>query len=339
MRCLTLADALQRRGATVRFVSRVLPVHLQDMAIDRGHQLYLLDASRSDAISCGLFHASWLGVSQKFDAGETLKVLADHTWDWLIIDHYAIDALWEKLLRKATKNILVIDDIADRDHDCDLLLDQNLCEGMYSRYKNKVPDHCKLLLGPCYALLREEFGDLHKTVQPRTTAVRRILIFFGGVDHDNLTTLALIALNSIDCVELTVDVVLGANHPYMSHIKSICSEQKYSLHVQTSQMAELMAAADLGIGASGSATWERCCMGLPALTISVANNQTEIAKGLEASGAGIFLGMQEAVSTEILRKAICKLMNNSGDIENLSKKALALVDGLGVYRCLEIMEG
>ena len=155
MRCLTLADALKQHGAKIRFASRHMPEYLRDMLVVKGHEFMLLDSSPSDAISDGLSHANWLGTSQHADAQDTVQALSGQTWDWLIVDHYALDARWESALRQTAKNIFVIDDIADRQHDCDVLLDQNLYADMDSRYTGKVPAHCQLLLGPRYALLRD----------------------------------------------------------------------------------------------------------------------------------------------------------------------------------------
>ena len=162
MRCLTLADALKQHGAKIRFASRHMPEYLRDMLVVKGHEFMLLDSSPSDAISDGLSHANWLGTSQHADAQDTVQALSGQTWDWLIVDHYALDARWESALRQTAKNIFVIDDIADRQHDCDVLLDQNLYADMDSRYTGKVPAHCQLLLGPRYALLRDEFRQLRE---------------------------------------------------------------------------------------------------------------------------------------------------------------------------------
>lgn len=332
MRCLTLADALKHSGASIRFLSRHMPEHLRDMLNNKGHEFAPLSGIPGEKTADDNSHARWLGVSQAQDATATCQALSDQAWDWLIVDHYALDDRWEKVLRNAAKRVLVIDDIADRQHDCDVLLDQNFYADMDTRYTGKVPAHCQLLLGPRYALLREDFRRVREQVKPRIGPVKCILIFFGGVDSGNYTSRAIEALANMSDRDLLVDVVIGAQHPHCEQIEAACAEQDFNFHVQTDRMAELMAASDLAIGAGGSASWERCCLGLPALVMSLADNQTDIAKGLDQLGACQYIGSLETVSASVMRSAIIDLLNHPSRLGALSKKSYSLVDGLGVDR-------
>lgn len=329
MRCFTLADALCQRGAKILFVSRYLPEYLQDMLRGKGYEFRMLQSLANGNID-DLAHSHWLETTQRSDAEESFQLLSDRIWEWLVVDHYALDFRWESILRKTVKNILVIDDIADRQHDCDILLDQNFYADMASRYSGKVPDHCRLLLGPKYALLRDEFRQLHQQVTPRTGRVKRIFVFLGGVDLDNYTGRTIDALVDLDMNGLHVDVVIGAQHPYREQIEAACAEHRFYCHVQTNRMGELMAAADLAIGAGGSATWERCCLGLPTLTVSLADNQTEIAKGLDLSGACLYVGSQQTASVKVLKKAVFELLKDNNRLQAISTQAYSYVDGLGV---------
>jgi UDP-2,4-diacetamido-2,4,6-trideoxy-beta-L-altropyranose hydrolase len=337
MRCLTLADALKQSGAQVRFVSRHMPEYFRDMLKAKGHEFAPLSGIPGEETADGLSHAHWLGVSQAQDATDTCHALSDQTWDWLIVDHYALDARWETVLRNAAKRILVIDDIADRQHDCDMLLDQNFYSDMGMRYIGKVPEHCQLLLGPRYALLRDEFRQMREQVKPRNGPVKRILIFFGGVDADNYTGRAIEALSEIPISGLHVDVVIGAQHPCREQIKEACAQHGFICHIQTDKMAELMAAADLAIGAGGSASWERCCLGLPALLVALADNQINIAKALDLFGACIYIGTLKTASAPIMRSTIVSLLKTQDQIKVLSKKAFSLANGLGVNRVCQEM--
>lgn len=337
MRCLTLADGLKQRGANICFVSRELPMHLRGMLTAKGIGFISLDVEPAEEQAEVLAHSHWLGVSQKQDAQATIQALSGQIWDWLVVDHYALDARWENALRSVVKKIMAIDDIADREHDCDVLLDQNFYENMQARYDGKVPTHCKLLLGPHYALLRDEFGKLREQVKPRSAGINRILVFLGGVDFDNYTGQAIEAISSAGIRDVHVDVVIGAQHPCRIGIEKICTELGYSCHVQTNRMAELMAAADLAIGAGGSASWERCCLGVPALLVALAENQIEIAKGLGAFGACVYIGTKGTVSTSIMQNAVEELIGNPSRVEKISRQAFSLVDGMGVGRvCQEL---
>jgi spore coat polysaccharide biosynthesis predicted glycosyltransferase SpsG/RimJ/RimL family protein N-acetyltransferase len=244
-----------------------------------------------------------------------------------------LDARWESSLRQASRKILVIDDIADRQHDCDVLLDQNFYADMQTRYIGKVPAHCQLLLGPRYALLRDEFRKLHEQAKPRTGAVRKILVFFGGVDTDNYTGRAVEALSEINVADVHVDVVIGAQHPCSEQIKVACVQHGFICHIQTDKMAELMLAADLAIGAGGSATWERCCLGLPTLAICIADNQR---KQIADAASACLLYVPELGGELIpaIRRHVNAIMENCYLRQAISRNGMQAVDGRGVLRII-----
>jgi len=336
MRCLTLADALQQHGMHTRFVCRHLPGYLRDILAAKNHQLVMLASEIAQVETDGLAHSSWLGVSQTQDAADSLQALIGQHCDWLVVDHYALDARWEGVLRPVVKKILVIDDIADRQHDCDVLLDQNFYADMHTRYTGKVPDYCALLLGPRYALLREEFSQFREQVKLRTGPVQRILIFFGGVDANNHTGRAINALARIGIEGLQVDVVIGAQHPCRNEIVLACAENKFTCHVQTDRMAELMTAADLAIGAGGSASWERCCLGLPTLAICTANNQRN--QLIDAASAGLLYSPE--INSEVdlaIERHVRSLLENSSLRQLISGNGLQAVDGRGISRVIGSM--
>jgi len=337
MRCLTLADGLKKHGAHIRFVCRNLPEYLHKMLVEKGYEFLPLVSSQIDTPLDELAHASWLGVTQEQDAIDSVQALSDWSWDWLIVDHYALDARWESKLRQIVKHILVIDDIADREHDCDILLDQNFYTDMQTRYIDKVPSHCRLLLGPHYALLRAEFRELHQQVKPRSGLVKHVLVFFGGIDSHNYTGRTIEALSEIEIPDLHVDVVIGSQHPYCEEVESVCKKHGFILHVQTDKMAELMASADYAIGAGGSATWERCCLGLPTLILSLAYNQIEIAKGLDILGAGKYIDIQNNENSADFPKIVFSVLRNNKQMKLFSEKAYSVVDGQGVDRLCEAM--
>lgn len=337
MRCLTLGDALRQTGAQIRFVSRDLPAHLREMLETKGMDFVALPNEITGEMDGDLAHSRWLGASQTQDAHATIQALSDKQWDWIVVDHYALDARWENAVRGCTKKILVIDDIADRQHDCDVLLDQNYYADMQTRYVGKVPEHCRLLLGPRYALLREEFGKLRAQVKPRAGKVKRILVFFGGVDADNYTGLAIKALSGLDIKGVGVDVVIGAQHPRRTEIEQACTAQGYACHVQTPRMAELMAEADLAIGAGGSTSWERCCLGLPALSICTAENQRKLIA--DAAEAGLlYAPFGKGDLADLIKHHAKCLLENTSLLKLVSSTAMNVVDGLGTLRVVSEIE-
>lgn len=335
MRCLTLALALKKRGVQIRFVSRHLPEYLRQMLSTKGFEFALLNSVQDETALKELAHAHWLGVSQALDATDSINALSTETgtWDWLIVDHYALDTRWESMLRQSARNILAIDDIADRQHDCDILLDQNLYADMETRYTGKVPRLCQMLLGPRYAILRDEFRELHEQVRLRTGPVSRALIFFGGVDSVNYTGLAIEALAEIGMPDLHVDVVIGAQHPDRERIEADCAQRGYICHVQTDKMAELMMTADLAIGAGGSTAWERCCLGLPTLTICVANNQRK--QIADAASEGLMYAPElKGEFVPAIRRQVSALIDNCYLRQAICRNGMRAVDGRGVLRVI-----
>ncbi len=335
MRCLTLADELKKQGAQIRFIGRSLPTHLSDMLNAKGVEYMTLSTDTTQEATDVLAHASWLGTSQAQDAQATINALANQSWDWIVVDHYALDQRWESVVRASCKKLMVIDDLADRQHDCDVLLDQNYYADMQTRYSGKVSAHCQLLLGPRYAPLREEFRALRKQIKPRTGDVKKILVFFGGMDADNYTGLAIQALVDLNN-KRQVDVVIGAQHPKREQIQQACVKYGYVCHVQTTRIAELMAEADLAIGAGGTATWERCCLGLPTISLCVAENQSkQIADAAEI--ALLYAPVSERNLVDVIRDHINSLLENPALIKLISQTGMKLVNGGGSQRVASVM--
>ena len=337
MRCLTLAIELKKRGAQICFVSRNLPVYLREMATQEKCEVRLLTTVLNEPDDAGLPHSSWLETSQHADAMETVHLLSDGPWDWVIVDHYALDRNWEAEVRKATSKIMAIDDIADRVHDCDVLLDQNFYVGMEKRYGGKVPPNCQLLIGPRYGLLRDQFREMRESVERRNGPVNRVMIFFGGMDGENFTAQAINAVAGMGDDELHVDVVIGAQHPHIAQIRELCATHAYHCHVQTHRMAELMASADLSIGAGGSATWERCCLGLPTLAICVASNQQELIRDAASAGLIYSPDLGGDLTLQIRRHVAC-LIENSCLRHAISANCMNTVDGRGTPRVADYLE-
>ncbi|MNL13123.1 UDP-N-acetylglucosamine transferase [compost metagenome] len=223
---------------------------------------------------------------------------------------------------------MVIDDLANRPHDCDVLLDQNLCAGMETRYEGLVPEACLQLIGPRYALLRPEFRRARSGLSPRDGQVRRMLIFFGGVDATNETTKALEALEQLALPNLAIDVVVGASNPHQDVIRVRCERApRTSLHVAVPHMAELMSRADLAIGAGGTTTWERCYLGLPTLILTLADNQVPLVQAVSAAKAAWNLGPAESVGVEEIQNALQRVISEPGEIAEVSRNAWSLMAG------------
>ncbi|MCK1640773.1 UDP-2,4-diacetamido-2,4,6-trideoxy-beta-L-altropyranose hydrolase [Bradyrhizobium sp. 157] len=342
VRCLSLARALADNGASVCFLLRGHAAGLARLIEDGGHSVRLLadPDRRPDAPAAdGTAHAHWLPTSWQRDAEQTLEAI-DRIGpiDWLIVDHYALDARWERIQRKGAPRILAIDDLADRDHDCDILLDQNLVLNMERRYRGRLPQTCRSLLGPSFALLRPEFAEQRKALMERSGRVGRILVCYGGSDPGNETAKALSAIKSLSLPWLAVDAAIGLSNPHTESISAVCREMPLSeLHHGADNMAELMARADLAIGAGGVMSWERCCLGLPTIAVHIADNQIGALTALASSGAVAYLGSAFSVAADQMAETIRSMLDDPARVRAMGEAARALVDGLGTSRVLEAM--
>lgn len=323
MRCAALAAALQAAGSSVLFVCRAQPGDLRAWLAAAGFEVLTLQPR----------DGSW-----QADAEATVAALADRAPDWLVVDHYGLDARWETALRRVAPAIMALDDLADRPHDADLLLDQNLAAQPDSRYAGLLPARCVTLLGPRFALLRPDFRAVRDAGAARSGAVGRLLCFFGGADAGNETGKALDALALLGEHGLAVDVVVGAANPHRDLLARRCEAGRgLRFHCQTGDMARLMGDADLFLGAGGSAVWERCCVGLPGIAVAVAANQVAVAQAAAQAGALCYLGASEEVSAARLADALAGLLGAPDAVRAMALRAAQLVDGLGAGRVAQRM--
>lgn len=344
MRCLALADDLRREGADCLFLCREAGLGgLAEKISLGGHRLLTLPmAAVLDDVGDlpRLAHADWLSGGWRNDASACLAVLADQPRaDWLVVDHYALDDRWEAAMRAATRRVMAIDDLADRKHDCDVLLDQNVLDGSSGHYRGLVPRDCLLLLGPKYALLRPEFSGASEVAaragRPRKDA--RLLIMFGGSDPQDLTLRTVNALARLNW-QGPVEVVAGELYGKLQELKASVSRlPQASLHAPAHKVADLMRAADLALGSPGVASWERCACSLPSIVLSVADNQLTLGESLGRMGVHWYLGKAADVRDEELDAALIAWTANSPARYCMSQTASAICDGKGVRRVVRRM--
>lgn len=342
MRCLTLAAALREQGAECYFLCREHPGHLISMIESRGFTVHRLpmaqqtiDHLQENDVQSG--HTHWLGASWQTDAKVCRPLLTHLTPDWLVVDHYALDARWEEAVLPESTRLMVIDDLADRPHCADLLLDQNLGREV-NDYADLVPANCRVLAGPHFALLRPEFSALREKSLARRDqhfSFKRLLISLGGVDKDNVTGQVLSALRDCDLPPgIDIEVVMGATAPWLDEVRKSASTmpRPTNVVVNISDMAQRMADADLAIGAAGSTSWERCCLGLPTLMIVLADNQQSIAVELEKVGATITLQFGSLLCS--LKQHWANIIQPAS-LARMSDRAAQVSDGYGASRVAE----
>lgn len=316
MRCLALLDTL---AAKALFVCSDIEGHLADLIVARGHRAHLLKAD--------------IDIVQ--DAAETAALAVDA--DLVIVDHYLLDYTWERMMPAP---VMVIDDLADRKHDCVVLLDQNLGR-RDADYDGLVPDSCARLTGPHHALLRPEFAQARPAAlaarATRTGPARNVMIVMGGTDAPNATGWVIAQMAQMDLPEqMTVTAVLGTTAPNLNAVRESLRTLpcKTELLVGTNRMAELMARSDLAIGAAGSTSWERCVVGLPTVIVVIADNQISGASALAASGAARQVALNRNYD---LKDAIAPLLAGGEDRMRMAHFAAGLCDGGGAVRVAAVV--
>lgn len=345
MRCLTLADAMRSRGARCQFISRNHPGNLIELIRQRGYEVTALPPEPNLNLFANVLkvplpaHAHWLGCGWEQDAEQTLGAVRVIEPDLLVVDHYAIDVHWENVLRPHVDRLMVIDDLADRRHECDYLLDQNL--GRTSEnYASLVPARCVVCTGPLYALLRPEFASVRDYCIGRRhySRLKNLFISMGGFDNSNATTKVLGALTECslpsDC---QITVVLGANSPWLQQVHDVAVSMKWPTHVKVGveNMAQLMADSDLAIGAAGITSWERCCVGLPTLLVVLAENQWPGAEALKRCSAAILIGDFNDITDRLSLAIEAALQGDT--LAELHKAASQITDGRGVEKIIELL--
>jgi UDP-2,4-diacetamido-2,4,6-trideoxy-beta-L-altropyranose hydrolase/UDP-4-amino-4,6-dideoxy-N-acetyl-beta-L-altrosamine N-acetyltransferase len=333
MRCLTLAQVLKENGANVEFICRKHKGSLIDKIRSSGFNIYKLGMLEELEVANKLAHSHWLGATQQQDASACVDILKPNQTDWLIVDHYALDEDWQNRLKPYCEKLMVIDDLADRKHQCDILLDQTFGRQLED-YSELAPKDCQLLLGSQNALLRPDFARWRPYSLERRSKLefKQLFINMGGVDVENVTEKILDELEICNLPnDLKIIVVMGGSAPCLESVKSkaITLPYKTEVKVDVGNMAEIMANSDIAIGAAGSSTWERCCLGLPTIQIVIAKNQQFLAETL--SRQNIVMLVKEI-------KEITYLLESSSEwMKSLSNSALEICNGMGVYKVFNKM--
>lgn len=309
-RCLSLAFALKHDGWTCRFAVGEESLNIVP------------------ELTAGAFETRTLATAALRDAGNLGRLMPEDC-DLLVVDHYGLDRVYEAAARRFARRVAVIDDLADRDHDCDVLIDATAGR-TGSDYASRVPAGADLLLGPSYAPLRPEFAAARARHATHPRDHRRMLVNFGGTDPDDATGSVLTALSAMSVPDdLHIDVVLGhgARHAARVAAQFAALPSRFQLHLDAPDMVSLIAKADIAIGAGGVSALERCCLGLPSILIVIADNQHLVAASLVQTGAARLARDGEDAATQALA-----LLKDRPALQAIGKHAASLCDGRGAVR-------
>lgn len=317
-RCLALAQGLRKRGYEAVFLTRSTEEAIGGKIRAHGFTVHSVSPQ----------------CSQVEDQKRAIALARESDPPSIVVlDGYGLDAAYQRAVKEAGISLMVIDDLA-QDHACaDLVLNQNI-------YATAEPysagAHTRLLLGPAYALLREEFASWRCRSRPISERATRILVTLGGADPDNQTLKVVRAIASLNG-EIETTVVLGAAYAHTDLLTGYLTGRQghFALRSDVECMAELMHWADLAVSAGGGTCWELACLGVPNLVIALADDQRQNARGLAEAGISIDLGWWEEVSPESVADNLRQLIENVAARRKMSQAGKSLVDGHGVDKVVE----
>ena len=342
MRCLTLAHALAKKGVEIVFICRDLEGNLIEKVKTSGFKVRVLArpalTNRKVKKTAGVEkYLEWLEVEQEIDASQTADIISIEKPDWVVIDHYGIDEKWQTVIAKYDLKILVIDDLFNRKHICDILVDQNY-GSLREKYEDLVPKSCQLFCGPSYTLLRSEFKlQRSSSLKYRTTnSISTIIVSMGGVDEYNYTEKVIDALGDSRLVGKIKEVIilLGRHCPHKDSIRKAATLSPLNVNVlvEANNVAQILSKADVAIGAVGSTTWERFSLGVPSILMVIAANQNDIAKRLVGDKL-----IELAERTRDIPTILLALSENKTRLKFLSEEPSKVIDALGADRITEKM--
>ena len=348
MRCLSLADTFKKRGFDCVFLCRDHEGNAAGLVVAQGHQFRLLGpATGADSKD----QATWIGCDMMQDAAETAAAISDICGEAgaqvLFVDHYGISARWEQALRTSCRRLAVLDDLNDRPHDCDLLVDQNLGKTA-NCYDGLVPRHAIVLAGAGFAPIRPEFAQERPqslALRSRGELKRRVFVAYGGMDADNSSALTIAAIEQLrrrpEFADIAADVVISSRAPHVDVLRRIIADvgPHIRLHVDTPDVARLMSHAVVSCGGGGVTALERCVVGLPTIMLIQADNQQQMGDSIEGSGAGHVIGHSSSATVEDIRDALGALLADLHTLSKMSTAAAALCDGHGLKRIADACLG
>jgi UDP-2,4-diacetamido-2,4,6-trideoxy-beta-L-altropyranose hydrolase len=336
MRCLRLAEALRDIGHDPVFISRELPGNVNRLIHEKNFNLLALKFDPSKTAVDKQGYESWLGVGIDQEIAELRVILSNsRKYFALIVDHYALDKKWEKALGPFFDRLIVIDDLANRNHDCDILIDQNYYLNGQTRYSGLLPGRCQQLSGPRYAIIDKAYQEISKRVEPRIK-VEHVFAYFGGVDatceHEKLIA-AIVGSPLLKDVKFHFS--LGIANPRKAAILNAASElANVTTYEFIENLPEFLCKMDLSIGGGGSTLWEKACVGLPSVVISVADNQVETCKALAQERYIDYLGPSELVDTQLIRAALEEYVTDTDKLLKASVNIRNITDGCGITRII-----
>lgn len=341
VRCRNLARELKKNGVNCLFICRKSKNDFITILEKEFKVLKLKNISKY-----------YSNNNQIDDCAETLNILEYYSKtnnklsvDCIIIDHYQLDEIWHyeffskfnskfKSSKIKDLKICVIDDLANRKYFSDILVDQSVFGQLAkNRYINKLKKDCIQLLGPSFSLLSSEYEYLNKIV-PYRRDFKRLFVFLGAKPQNNFISNLIEVLKLSEFKRVSKDFLFFSENNINDDLADIVKKDRtFSFYNSLPSIAGLVIRSDIAVGAGGTSNWERYCLGLPTLLVSVAKNQDESIHSVCYNGISEYLGEVDYISKDKIYNALNKkVINKNNLIYNESTKINKIVDGKGAKR-------
>lgn len=330
-RCLILANSLTESGFNCIFIINKRNDKISELIKFNRHQLKYLSIKDKLPISEKInSHKQWLKHSWKEDAEATINILEKNFVSLVVVDHYSLDYRWERKIKKHTRKIMVIDDLDNRKHECDILLDHNYRSENNAYKKNIINNLCLKLLGLKYLIINKEYVNYKKKVTREN--IKKILIFFGGSDSEKLTELIVGKLIKLDKNKYNVSIVIGINNDRKKSIEKLIKNlNNFKCYESQMNLASMLEKNDLVIGALGMNLWERLCIGTPSVVISKGIDQKIFGKKLASKKCIHLIGHYNEVSEKKIELRLKKFLQMK-ITQSMTSRLQNMVDGCGTER-------
>ena len=324
MRCIALAQAWEKIGGEITFISACETEILKNRIKKEGYEFFPLEYA----------------YPNEADLEQTINCIraSSNTNKYIALDGYHFDTHYQKCLKDISNSLLIIDDTAHLDHYvADIILNQNI---IANDLTYSCDPETTFLLGTDYVLLRDEFLFYKNWNRKIQQIAKRILVSLGGSDSKNITLEVLCALDQVNVDGLETKVIVGPNNLHLSTlIKAVRnSKHKIDLLQNVSNMPDLMIWADMAISSAGSTCWELAYLGLPAILIISSANQAMNLESLEKNGAVNFVSNRMSIPTKMISREIHDLIMKNDLRNDMSYKGKLLVDGNGSERVVQAFQ-